>query len=97
MIATYQIIATLQQAKASLHKKYGLKSLAIFGSYSINNAVEGKGAIEIMVEFSGPVGMRFMDLEEELEQILDHKVDLVARKSLESKYFKVLKQDMIYI
>ena len=39
MIATYQIIATLQQAKASLHKNNGLKSLAIFESYSINNAV----------------------------------------------------------
>ncbi len=97
MIATHQIIATLQQAKASLKKKYGFKSLAIFGSYSLNKTGEGEGAIEVMVEFSEPVGMRFIDLEEELEQILDHKVDLVARKSLESKYFKVLKQDMIYI
>ncbi len=97
MIDTPQIIATLQQAKASLQKRYGFKSLAIFGSYSLNNAAEGKGAIEVMVEFSEPVGMRFIDLEDELEKILHHKVDLVARKSLQPKYFKVLKQDMIYI
>lgn len=97
MIDTPQIIATLQQAKASLQKRYGFKSLALFGSYSPNTTADGEGAIEVMVEFSESVGMRIIDLEDELEKILNHKVDLVARKSLQPKYFKVLKQDMLYI
>ena len=97
MIDTPQIISTLQQSRASLQKRDGFKSLATFGSYSINNFVEDKGAIEVMAEFSGPVGMPFIDLEEELAKILDHKEDLVACKCLQPKYFKVLKHDMIYI
>ncbi len=92
-----QIIAILQEAKPSLQKKYGFKTLALFGSYSSKTNEEGKDDIEVMVEFAEPVGMNFIDLADELEKILNHKVDLVARKSLEPKYFKTLRQDMIYI
>ncbi len=97
MIDTPQIIEALQQVKNSLQKSYGFKSLALFGSHSAGTASEDDGAIDVMVEFSDPVGMRFIDLEEELEKILNHKVNLVARKSLSSKYFRTLKRDMIYI
>ena len=93
----HQIISILQQAKSSLQKRYGFKSLALFGSYSPNTAGEGEGTIDLMVEFSEPVGMRFIDLEDELEKILHHKVSLVASKSLNAKYYKTLKPDMIYI
>ncbi len=97
MIDKQEIIETLQRAKSSLQKRYGFKSLALFGSYSSSDTVEGDNAIEVMVEFAEPVGMRIIDLEDELVKILDHKVDLVARKSLKPKYFKALKQDMVYI
>ncbi len=97
MIDTPQIIEALQQAKGSLQKSYGFKSLALFGSNGNNADVQDEGAIDIMVEFSDAVGMRFIDLEEDLEKILNHKVNLVARKSLSPKYFKTLKRDMIYI
>ena len=96
MIDTPKIIALLQEAKPSLQKRYGFKSLALFGSSSQGDAAAG-GTIELLVELSEQVGMRFFDLEEDLTKVLGHKVELVARKSLERKYFKTLKPDLVYI
>ena len=77
MIDSKHIINILQQAKPSLQKNYGVKSIALFGSYSRNTAVSGKSDIDVMVEFSEPVGTRFIDLAYELEEILKHKVYLI--------------------
>ncbi len=72
MIDSKHIINILQQAKPSLQKNYGVQSLALFGSYSRNTAVTGKSDIDVMVEFSEPIGIRFIDLADELEKILKH-------------------------
>jgi len=92
-----QIISILLQAKPSLQKSYGIKSLALFGSYSRNTAVAGKSDIDVMVEFSEPIGIRFIDLADELEQILKHKVDLVSRNGIRPKYFNVIEPELIYV
>lgn len=96
MIDTPRIIALLQEAKPSLQKRYGFKSLALFGSPS-HSEEASPDTIELLVELSEQVGMRFFDLEEDLTKILGQKVDLIARKSLERKYFKTLKRDLVYI
>ncbi len=97
MIDSRHIILTLQKAKPSLQKSYGIKSLALFGSYSRNTAVPGKSDIDVMVEFSEPIGIRFIDLAYELEGILKHKVDLVSRNGIKPKYFQVIEPDLIYV
>jgi predicted nucleotidyltransferase len=97
MIDSKHIINILQQAKPSLQKNYGVKSLALFGSYSRNTAVAGKSDIDVMVEFCEPIGIRFIDLAYELEEILKHKVDLVSRNGIKPKYFQVIEPDLIYV
>jgi len=97
MIDSKHIINILQQAKPSLQKNYGIKSLALFGSYSRNTAVSGKSDIDVMVEFSQPIGIRFIDLADELELILKNKVDLVSRNGIKPKYFNVIEPDLIYV
>lgn len=91
------ILSMLQEAKPHLQKSYGFTSLALFGSYSRNTAVPGKSDIDVMAEFSEPVGIRFIDLADELEEILNHKVDLVSRKAIKPKYFEVIEPDLIYV
>lgn len=97
MVDNKHIITILQEAKPLLQKSYGFTSLALFGSYSRNTAIAGKSDIDVMVEFSEPIGIRFIDLADELEEILKHKVDLVSRKAIKPKYFKVIEQDLIYV
>ena len=96
MIDNKHIISILQEAKPALQKNYGFTSLALFGSYSRNTAIAGKSDIDVMVEFPEPIGIRFIDLADELEDILKQKVDLVSRKAIKPKYFERIKHDLIY-
>ena len=97
MIDHKDIISILQEAKPALQKSYGLTALALFGSCSRSTAVDGKSDIDVMVEFTEPIGIRFIDLADELEQILQQKVDLVSRKAIKPKYFEVIEPDLIYV
>jgi len=91
------ILAMLKQAKPSLAKKYGVKDLALFGSYSRNTAIPGKSDVDVMVDFSQPIGLAFVDLADELEELLRMKVDLVSRGGIKPKYFAVIQPDLIYV
>jgi uncharacterized protein len=91
------ILATLKKVKPSLEKKYGVKELALFGSYSRNTAIAGKSDVDVMVDFSQPIGLAFVDLADELELLLQQKVDLVSRGGIKPKYFNVIEPDLIYV
>lgn len=91
------ILAILKRIKPSLEKKYGVKDLALFGSYSRNTAVAGKSDIDVMVDFSHPIGIAFVDLADELELLLKQRVDLVSRGGIKPKYFTVIEPDLIYV
>jgi len=78
------ISATLAAQRANLFGKYPLKNMAIFGSVSRgDNGPESD--VDIMVEFSKPVGMEFLDLAFELEDLLGCKVDLVTRRGVKDR------------
>ncbi len=91
-----QVLASLQLALPLLQKKYPISRLALFGSYA-RNEQQANSDIDIMVEFSKPVGMEFIDLSFELEKMLGTKVDLVSRKAIKPKYFEALKKDLQYV
>ena len=91
------ILETLKKAKPLLEKKYCIKDIALFGSYSRNSAVTGKSDVDVMVAFSQPIGLAFVDLADELELLLQMKVDLVSRNAIKPKYFSVIQPDLIYV
>lgn len=70
--------------------------MALFGSYARNEA-EGKSDVDIMVEFSSPVGFEFVDLAIELENILHKKVDLVSKKGIKPDMLPYIEKDLIYV
>jgi predicted nucleotidyltransferase len=86
----------LSSDKDRLFRKYGLKLLAVFGSYARNQQNE-KSDIDILVEFEKPVGIEFIDLAVELETILKEKVDLVSKNGLKPKYFNSISQELNYV
>ena len=65
-----------------------VKKAYLFGSYSRNEADENSD-IDILVELdhTTPIGMKFFSYQDELEHILNKKVDLVSSEGL-SKYVK---------
>jgi predicted nucleotidyltransferase len=96
MLSRQAILNTLQTAMPLLGKKYHIKALALFGSYSRNEA-GNESDIDIMVEFNRPVGIQFIDLADELEGLLHKKVDLVSRKGIKPAYMNAIEQELIYV
>ena len=77
-----EIKKKLRDHKAELKDEYNLKEIAIFGSY-IHNTQTSSSDVDILVEFSRPIGLiKLIKLEEKLEKILGLKVDLVPKKGI---------------
>lgn len=96
MLSRHSAIETLRTAKPALLTRYPIHQLAIFGSVSRGDDTP-ESDVDILVEFSRPVGMEFIRLAYELEKILGRKVDLVSRGGIKPKYFKVIKPDLLYV
>jgi len=96
MKTVQEIKSTLGIHKKKLFNDYPLKSMAIFGSYSRKEQNEFSD-LDILVEFSDRIGIRFIDLAEELETIVGFKVDLVSKKGIKEKYLEEIDSDLIYV
>ena len=91
-----EIKNTLSSHKIRLFNDYPIRSIAIFGSYS-RNEQNVSSDLDILVEFSDKIGIRFIDLADELENIVGCKVDLVSKKGVKEKYLKSIDSELIYV
>lgn len=91
-----EIKSILAKHKQMLINKYGLKFIAIFGSYGRQQQQETSD-IDLMVEFEKPIGIEFIDLADELEKLLNIRVDLVSKNGIKAKYLKQIQQDISYV
>lgn len=91
-----ELLNRLYECKPSLFAKYPIKLLALFGSYARNEAHE-ESDVDLLVEFSQPVGFEFVDLAMELEDLLGLKVDLVSKNGVQPNVWPVIEKDFIYI
>lgn len=92
-----QIRQTLQQHQSNLQRKYGVEQLAIFGSYAREEQTESSDIDILVVLGQQPIGMRYLELAEELEVILQHKVDMVSRRALKPRYFEAIEKELVYV
>ncbi len=90
------IVQILQQHKEELFKKYPLKSMALFGSYSRGEETKDSD-VDVMVELSVPDGMAFIRLSHELEEIIKIKVDLVSKGGMKERYMRAIENDLLYV
>ncbi|MCH7397434.1 nucleotidyltransferase family protein [Belliella sp. DSM 107340] len=86
----------LAKNKSLLFEKYPIKNLAIFGSF-VRNEQKEDSDLDVLVEFNDKIGIEFINLANELEEILEIKVDLVSSKGVKSKYLDSIREDLIYL
>ncbi len=91
-----EVKLTLSNHKQRLFTDYPIKSMAIFGSYSRKEQNDNSD-LDIMVEFKDKIGIRFVDLADDIENIIGFKVDLVSKKGIKEKYLKAISSDLIYV
>ena len=86
----------LTQLKPELRQKYFVNTIGLFGSI-VRNDFNDNSDIDIIVDFSRPVGMEFIDLADYIERKLSKKVDLVSRNGIKPKYFRQIESEIIYV
>jgi predicted nucleotidyltransferase len=86
----------LNKYKTALLEKYPIESLAIFGSFARNEQTN-QSDLDLLVDFNDSIGIRFIDLADELEDYIGVKVDLVSRKGIKDKYFQAIKSELVYV
>ena len=92
-----EIIRLLRQHRDELRKRFGVKSLAIFGSVARGEAGPDSD-VDILVEFEGRATFdRYMGLKFFLEDLLGRRVDLVTRKALKPRLRPYVEQEAIYV
>ncbi|MFA4852687.1 MAG: nucleotidyltransferase family protein [Bacteroidales bacterium] len=91
-----EIKIILKKQKKSLRKRFKIKKIALFGSYTRGEQTESSD-VDIMVEFDAPIGIEFIDLADELEKVLNTKVDLVSRNAMKPRLMKHIEKELIYV
>ncbi len=91
-----EIKSSICNEKQHLFAKYPIKSLAIFGSYA-RKEQHDESDVDILVEFDDNIGIRFIDLADEIESITGIKIDLVSKNGIKERYFDAIKPDLIYV
>jgi uncharacterized protein len=93
-------LSEAQQILAShlpdLSYRYPIARLGIFGSLARGEA-QPDSDIDLLVEFNGPIGLEFVDLAMELEQILGEKVDLVSLRAIKDRMLPYVQKDLVYV
>lgn len=97
MKASTPIIASLQKIKPELKRKFFVSSIGLFGSVVRDDFSPEKSDIDIIVDFSKPVGVEFIDLAEYLETIFKRKVDLLSKKGIKDKYYREIENEIVYV
>lgn len=88
---TLQDIKTiLAQNRENIYNNYGVRIIGIFGSYTKGEQSD-RSDVDLLIEIDKPIGLKFYELWEYLENLLECKVDLV-RASLVREELK----DSIY-
>lgn len=81
------VLRILGMHKDELTRDYGLLKLGVFGSVARNEAREDSD-IDIVVETQVPDLLRMVNLKEDLEELLQNRVDLVRYRLRMNAFLK---------
>ena len=91
------IFDSLKKIKPELTAKYSVNSIGLFGSIVRDDFSAATSDVDIIVDFSKPIGIEFIDLAEYLESVIQRKVDLVSKNGIKAKYFSQIESEIKYI
>ncbi len=91
-----KIKSLLQTLKPALSEKYNVSESGLFGSV-VRDDFNDKSDVDIIIDFSKPIGIEFIDIANLIENKLNRKVDLVSKKGIKQKYMQAIESEILYI
>ena len=88
------ILSTLRKHKGEILKQFPVKRLALFGSV-VRNEQTVRSDVDILVDVDPSIGLRFVNLAENLQEMLRCKVDLVSRRGVKPSLLKMIEAESI--
>ena len=83
-----------------LMEHLGVKRIGLFGSFA-RGTPRSDSDVDILVEFERPVGFKFMEFADHLEQVLGKKVDILTPAGLQSirikRIAREIEESVVYV
>ena len=90
-------MALLGRHKPEMQRRFGVRSLALFGSHAREESCPGSD-IDVLVAFDGPsTSARYFGLQFFLEDLLGSSVDLVTERALRPQLRPFVERDAIHV
>ncbi|EMS32751.1 nucleotidyltransferase [Mariniradius saccharolyticus AK6] len=90
------IESKLQQLKPLLADRFHVSKIGYFGSYAAGQQTE-RSDLDLLVEFSQPIGWEFFTLEKFLEKEFGLSIDLVTKEALKERIKRPILDQVKYI
>jgi predicted nucleotidyltransferase len=86
----------LVKHKPEIVKRFHVKEIGVFGSY-VRNEQKKRSDVDILVDFSQPIGLDFVELCYYLEDILRLKVDLVTPRAIRKQMKPTILREVVFL
>jgi uncharacterized protein len=92
-----QVLQQLAQSKPTLVARYGVTTLALFGS-TVRDTARIDSDIDILVSFDGPAtSERYFGVQFFLEDLLGRPVDLVTDRALRPELRPFIEKEAVHV
>ena len=88
------ILGILRRERPRLQKHFGVKRLALFGSYARGDQTEASD-VDILVEVDPSIGMRFVALADTIESLLGVRADVVSRRAIGPRHWSLIEEELV--
>ena len=91
-----EILNLLSQNRHQLENRFKVHRMALFGSYARGDQ-KSDSDVDILVDIDPSVGLEFVTLADQIEQLLGLPVELVSLRAIKPNKLKYIERDLIYV
>jgi uncharacterized protein len=96
LTSTRDEVVTKIKANRRALKRYGVQSLALFGS-TARDKMRKRSDVDVLVQFDKSTWANYIGLKIYLEDLLGREVDLVTPKALKPATKPFIEKDLLYV
>jgi uncharacterized protein len=100
MLSTEKVVELLQEKHAYLAAEFGVSKIGLFGSYAKGQSSDASD-VDLFVEFERPIGFRFIELVDYLENLLGKRVDVLTSAGIQNirieRIARSISQSIVYV